>query len=172
MSFKAGTLIGALFLLLVGCGYYSFKGNLPPHLHDIEVKLFENQTIEPDIDMDLEEQLSRRFEEERILPLAAGEQADSYLAGKILKAQDLPYTYDENEKVKSYRLVVDVEVSWFDKVQQKVLFDKRFHEFDVYYSDLENSRLAPENRVERTQAYQNVLQKIVDDIIEAMTARW
>ena len=161
-----------LTALITGCGYYSFKGNLPRDVHDIEVRLFDNETIEADIDMDLEELLSQRFEEEHILPLAAGNQADSYLAGKILKVQDLPYTYDENENVKSYRLVVDVAARWYDKNKRETLFDKRFHEFEVYYSAVENSRLDPENRVDRHQAYERVLHKIVDDIVEAMTARW
>ena len=164
--------LAGIILLLAGCGFYSFKGSVPPHLHNVQVRPFDNLTTEFAVETDLEDALLERLRNERILPLVSSEDGYSYLEGTIKSIQDNPYLFDESENVLEYRHGCRGEIVWYDQVRDTELFRKPFNEFGTYFSDLKNSSLGDEDQRTREQAYDEGLELIISKIIESMTEEW
>ena len=164
-----------LFIILsflTGCGVYSFKGSIPDHLHDVELVTFRNLTTEFAVETDIEEALTNRLLNEQLLPLSRKEIPDSRIEGKITTIKDVPNSFDESENILDYRLEFKGEVTWYDVVRDEPLFNKKFVVFGTYFSEDENAKRAPSEQVERADAYQEAIDKLIDLIVESMTEEW
>ena len=159
-------------LVLAGCGIYSFRGSIPDHLSDIEIRTFENRTTEFAVESDVEEALTERMLNERLLPLATTNEPDSYLEGTIERITDKPSNWDENENVLEFRLEFAGQVVWYDQQRGQELYSKRYTVFGTYFSDTKNAGLADSDQRTRETAYDQGIEELIDFIIESMTEEW
>ena len=164
MTCKRLCIFGILFLLgLQGC-MYSFKGSLPPHIKSVAIPLFENQTAEYRINETITDLLTQQFIEEGVLRLEDENTADSVLEGVVTGISDAPLTYDVSERVEEYKVTINLQVEWYDKVQDQVRLDRSFSGWGAYDADQAN--------VTREDGIEEAISKITDDIINAITANW
>ena len=170
LGIKLFTLI--TFLSLVACGFYSFRGSIPPHLTSVQIRDFTNRTTEFAVESDLEEALIERLQSERLLPISTAGTADSYLEGTISSIKDKPYIFDESENVLEYRLEFRGEIVWYDQVRDTELFRKSYNEFGTYFSDIQNGSLNESDQRTREMAYEEGIELIITKIIESMTEEW
>ncbi len=161
-----------ILLILVSCGIYSFKGSIPDHLHDLELVTFKNLTTEFAVETDIEEALTERMFNEQLLPLSAKETPDSRIEGKINSITDKPNSFDENENILEYRLEFRGEIVWYDLVRDSELFKKNYTVFGTYFSEDENATRSDAEKLEREDAYDEAIEKLIDLIIESMTEEW
>jgi outer membrane lipopolysaccharide assembly protein LptE/RlpB len=159
-------------LMIQGCGIYSFKGSIPDHLTDLELNTFQNLTTEFAVENDLETALTERLLKEQLLPLSARENPDSYISGKITSITDKPNSFDENENILEYRLEFKGEIIWYDNLRDAELFKKNYTVFGLYFSEDENATRSDAEKLEREDAYDEAMQKLVDLIVESMTEEW
>ena len=159
-------------LLLAGCGIYSFKGSIPDHLHDVELVTFKNLTTEFAVETDIEEALTDRMLNEQLLSLSAKENPDSHIEGKINSISDKPNSFDENENILEYRLEFRGEIIWYDHVRETEIFNKKYTVFGTYFSEDENAKRSDDEKIEREDAYDETIEKLIDFIIESMTEEW
>jgi len=159
-------------VLLQGCGIYSFKGSIPDHLSDLELNTFQNLTTEFAVENDIEEALTDRLLKEQLLPLSAKSKPDSYIEGKISSITDKPNSFDENENILEYRLEFKGEIIWYDNLRDAQLFKKNYTVFGVYFSEDENATRSEDEKLERADAYEEAIEKLVDLIVESMTEEW
>lgn len=161
-----------ILILLHGCGIYSFKGSIPDHLTDIELITFKNLTTEFAVESDIEEALTERMLTEQLLPLSAKELPDSHIEGEINSITDKPYSFDENENILEYRLEFRGVVIWYDHLRESQLFKKNYSVFGTYFSEDENAQRSDAEKLEREDAYEEAIEKLIDLIIESMTEEW
>ena len=161
-----------LMVILTGCGIYSFKGSIPDHLTDIELVTFKNLTTEFAVETDIEEALTERMLNEQLLALSAKDRPDSHIEGKINNISDRPNSFDENENIVEYRLEFRGEVIWYDHIREVEIFKKNFTVFGTYFSEDENANRNDDEKLEREDAYQESIDKLVDLIVESMTEEW
>ena len=74
-------LFGILFV--PGCGYYSLKGSLPPHLKTVAIPLMENKTAEFGITETLTDAVTDEFVRDGSLKITDRSSADVLLIGSI-----------------------------------------------------------------------------------------
>jgi len=158
--------------LLMSCGIYSFKGSIPEHLTDIELITFKNLTTEFAVESAIEDALTDRMLNEQLLPLSAKLAPDSHIEGKINTIVDKPNSFDEDENILDYRLEFRGEVIWYDHLQDKELFKKSYVVFGTYFSEDENANRSDDEKLEREDAYDEAIEKLIDLIIESMTEEW
>ena len=161
-----------LAAMLASCGIYSFKGSIPDHLNDVELITFRNLTTEFAIETDIEEALTDRMLNEKLLSLSSKEEPDSHIEGKVSSVNDKPNSFDENENILEYRLEIRGEVIWYDHVRDDQLFKKNFNVSTVYFSEDENATRSDDEQVTREDAYDQTIEKLIDLIIESMTEEW
>ncbi|MEA3285833.1 MAG: LPS assembly lipoprotein LptE [Candidatus Marinimicrobia bacterium] len=162
----------SVLFLLANCGIYSFKGSIPDHLHDLELVTFKNLTTEFAVETDIEEALTERLLNEQLLPFSAKESPDSRIEGKINSIADKPNSFDENENILDYRLEFRGEVIWYDLVRDSQLFKKNYTVFGTYFSEDENANRSDAEKLEREDAYDEAIEKLIDLIVESMTEEW
>ncbi len=170
-KFVKGFIILSLAVWLIGlqqCWFYSFRGTLPPHIKNIAIPIFNDRTAEFNIQQVVTDKIRLGFIKENLLKLVEEDNAQSVLYGTVLSIKDNPLVYTESstgESVKEYRLTLQVEVEWFDKVNGKPFFKKQFTGYSEY---------DPTGATERTreQALQSAIGQITEDIINTILADW
>ncbi|MCF7808903.1 MAG: hypothetical protein K9N38_10340 [Candidatus Marinimicrobia bacterium] len=163
------------FLLIVtlsSCGIYSFKGSIPEHLTDVQLYPFKNLTTEFAVESDIDRAITDRLLNEKLLPLSAKENPDSHIEGTISSIQDKPNVFDDDENILEYRLEFTGEVIWYDHIHEKQLFKKNYRVFGTYFSEEENAIRNDAEQLEREDAYDEAIEKLVDLIVESMTEEW
>jgi len=150
------------------CWFYSFRGTLPPHVNNIAIPLFNDRTAEFNIQQVVTDKIRMGFIKENLLKLVEEDNAQSVLYGTILAVKDSPLVYEESssgEAVKEYRVTLQVEVEWVDKVYNKPFFKKQFTGYSEY---------DPTGASEATRevALQKAIAQITEDIINTILADW
>lgn len=161
-----------LILLLGSCGIYSFKGSIPEHLTDVQLETFRNLTTEFAVESDIDQAITDRLLNEKLLPLSAKETPDSHIEGTIASITDKPNVFDDDENILEYRLEFTGEIIWYDHIHEKQLFKKNYRVFGTYFSEDENAVRSDAEQLEREDAYEEALEKLVDLIVESMTEEW
>lgn len=172
MRTRSAVLVLVILSFYAGCGFYSFKGTIPAHLKSLRIDALENRTAEFNIDQDLDNALNNRLLQNRLLPLTSSPEADSHIEGVITALEDVPSTFDKNENVLEYRLLLKGQVTWTDDTTNKPLYEKNFNEYGSYYSEIENAKLTPDAQRTREDAKEEAIRKFVDRIVESMTEGW
>lgn len=108
-------------LTLACCGY-SVHALLPPDLKTIFVQPVENQTAQPNLDVQLTTLLIQGFTRDGSLRIADLKQANIVLQCKLDGYEKLPQTYGANQDITTWRVTMQAEVSAQDEVKSQALW--------------------------------------------------
>lgn len=119
-----GILVVAVVLGLYGCGYHLIgtgASNLPTHLKTLSIPTFVNKTREPEIERVVTAAVRELFIRDGRLKIVSSQATDSVLNGEIRNYYLKPISFDTQDRVKEYRVLIDIEVVFEDLVKKKVL---------------------------------------------------
>jgi hypothetical protein len=155
---------GLLILLASGC--YSFRGgSVPEHITTISIASVIDRSGFGDATFRevATETFIRRFRSDNTVRLVE-ENGDARLSPILVAVRDQIATLQSGDLEGKRRIVVGVEVEYFDAVKNVVVWKKTFENFDVYdVSDpTEGRRLAAER----------ALRRIADDVLLAIVSDW
>lgn len=141
LNSKLGIKFLILFSLLIlsGCFSYSFKGSGLPGVETIHIEFFQDRTNEPELGVDLSNELINKFQSDNTLKVVNEEDAQVKLSGVVNSISDAPFTFDESEVVTSYKVTINVEATLNDIFQEKVMWRQGFAEFGTYTAASGNS---------------------------------
>ena len=187
MAWKKSSFFILSFLLLAGCGIYSFRGNLPPHIRSIAVPTVVNQTSEFAATDVATETVTNLFVKENILRVTDVDHADSNLQITITRVTDRPSAYtggDAAETVEEWRLDVTAQVVWYDIARNRPLFEKPFTGLGYYppTGDISSDNVDNDgdNQIDeedefgdpREFALRVAIEKISQDILNEVVSTW
>ena len=81
-----------LVATLAGCMYSMVQGGLPPHIRTVAVLPFENTTPEAVLSTQVQQQLQDRLPRDLGVRLAAADNADALIRGRIVAVEEPPPT--------------------------------------------------------------------------------
>jgi hypothetical protein len=113
-------------LLVAGCGY-AWRGTLPEHLRTIAVPTFANRTSEPGAETLVTRAVIEAFTTSGRLQVVPPERADALLQGEVTGYEIQSIAFDPRANVRLYRLVITVNLRLFDRVHDRVLFERLGH---------------------------------------------
>lgn len=166
------TRVVVIFLLLVSinCGvYYTFDKNklgtsLPNYLQTVEIPLFSNQSLQPDVAEDITRELSDRVVNENILTNVARD-GDATITGKVLSYSNSPHTYGSegyrNVNVSEYVVAISVKVTFMDNKKNKPLYDGVVSAEGIYDFQSESEEAG------RNKAIKDVVDQILQNSIQS-----
>lgn len=164
---QSGTILVYLMtalLVLSSCGYYSFKGALPPHAKSIAIPLFDDRTSYPDVREYITNAVTDAFIADNTLAVVDEEQADLVMRGVIQSISQQVAAVAAGEVTSGYKIIVRIKLTVEDKVLNKTMVDKNLEQFSFLES---NTGLD-----ERNTAILEALDLLVDDIFNATLASW
>ncbi|UCD38708.1 MAG: hypothetical protein JSW54_04305 [Fidelibacterota bacterium] len=184
MDWKKSSLLAANLLILAGCGIYSFRGNLPPHINSIAIATVVNQTSEFAVTDAASELVTDLFVDENVLRVTDEDRADSNLQITISRVTDRPATYTAGETVEEWRIDIVAQVIWYDLSRNRPLFEKSFSGFGFYPpgGDIGSDNIDNDNDGSvdegdefgdpREFALRVAIQKISQDILNEVVSTW
>ncbi|MFC1547300.1 LPS assembly lipoprotein LptE [Candidatus Neomarinimicrobiota bacterium] len=184
MDLRKNSSIALGLLILAGCGIYSFRGNLPPHIKSIAVATVANQTSEFAATDVATETVTNLFVKENILRVTDEDRADSNLQITITRVTDRPSTYTVGETVEEWRLDVTAQVVWYDITRNRPLFEKPFTGLGYYppTGDISSDNVDNDGDTQideedefgdpREFALKVAIEKISADILNEVVSTW
>lgn len=132
MRYAPGIVAALAAVLLGGCGYTT-QSTLDEQYQTIFVSAFQNQSSEYDLQAPLTNAVSRKFITDTRLRLADPDDADLILEGVILDYSLKGLTFDENDDVSQYLLVITAGVRLSETATGDVLWEDRFVSGETTY---------------------------------------
>ncbi len=154
----------AFLLVFSGCGYYSFKGALPPHAKSIAIPLFDDRTSYPDAREYITNAVTDAFIVDNTLKIVDEGQADLVMRGTIQSISQRTAAVTTGEVASGYKIIVRIKLVVEDKVLNKNMVEKNLEQYE--FLD------AGAGLDERNEAVQQALDLLVDDIFNATLASW
>ena len=158
----------SIFILVVGCGPYSFTGiSLSPKTKTFQVNYFQNTAalIESGIDRDFTIALQDLILNQTNLGLVTSN-GDIVYEGEIVEYRISPTTATSSNTDAQNRLTIGVNVMFTDKNDSEADFEKRFS----FFYDYEGS--AQLVGAQKTTAIEEIFDRITQDVINASLANW
>jgi hypothetical protein len=161
-------LIFSLFIILQGCGIYSFTGaSIPADTKTFQVNFFQNNAplIEPGLDFAYTNSLQDLILNQTSLDLVKIG-GDLIYEGEIVEYRISPTTATADNKAAQNRLTISVNMRFVNTKNTEDDLEKRF----TFFYDYEGSAQLL-GSVKET-AYEEIFERINQDIFNATLAKW
>ncbi len=150
-------------LLAVSCTYYGTTSRTAGDIARISVPYFSNKTSEPDVEIEITDQIILGIAKDNTLKVVDETEADASLEGTVMKYRNTPFTFSEGEtqiQAEQYRLMIEIKVSLFSPSQNAYIYeDKLIRAHGDYY--LETTA---------DQNYENAIEEVYQDLVEGILA--
>jgi hypothetical protein len=125
-SFQTYFAILIFLTFLGGCGVYTFNGStLPGYLKTVDIPLFENVSLKPEVAEDITTALNRGVLSANLLRIVS-QNGDATIHGIVKSYDNHPYTYTSPEyrtvSVSAYAVAITVDVTFTDNRKGKDLY--------------------------------------------------
>ena len=161
--------LNAVVLYCVSCGFYRTTSRTAGDIKRIAVPYLANETSEPDIEIEITQQIIDGIINDNTLKVVADEDADGILEASILEYRNVPFTFSESGtdiQAEQYRLTIRLKASLFDKKKNSYIWEnKTIVSHGDYY--LETSS---EQTFEK--ALEDVYREIVESILSSTVEDW
>jgi len=159
---------GLLLLLLpLGCGVYSFTGGSTGDAETVQIDYFPNMAVlvEPTLSQEFTLALQDRFLRQTNLKLTdAG--GDLRFEGEITQYRIIPIAATADQTAAQNRLTIGVKVRYYNRLVEEDNFEQTFSFFSDYDGSLQLTGSVLES------AYDEIFERITQDIFNAAVAKW
>jgi len=155
--------------LAPGCGYRiaGLGGELPGGVRRVEVPIFQNHTVRPDLSRILTEEFIGDLIAAGKVEIAHGEAADAVVRGTAVSYKRDPITFDEAGKALENRITLVMDVSLERRSDKRTLFAER--NVTIRYDYPSRGNLQEDDRLEEEavrKAAEQMSQKLVSLMLE------
>jgi hypothetical protein len=156
----------ALLLLGSSCGY-STSSRTAKGIKSVFVEFFENRTPEPNLEIAVTERIVDFLIADNTLKVLSESQADALLQGAIVTFRNFPFSFDEELNAQEYQVVVEVDVSLYDrKLNEPIWQNQRIRGIGSYFLEA----VAPVFTYE--DALAEAVEQITDRILNLTVQDW
>lgn len=158
----------AVFVLVSGCGFYSFTGaSIPAGTETFQVNYFQNNAllIEPGLDRDFTNALTDLLLNQTNLELVKSG-GDLVYEGEITEYRISPTTATANNTAAQNRLTMSVNVRFYNSKNEEDNLEQRF---TFFYDYAGNQQLIGSDK---DTAHEELFERLTQDIFNATLAKW
>lgn len=160
-----------LFVVIIttfgGCGY-SLTGlgnSLPPHMSNIMVTIFQNETYEYGLESIITQELMSSFDRRSGIEIVQNlNDADAVLEGNIKKYEYVP-TLNAQREVTQYYINIVAEVRLKDLVDENIYWENKNYRFHEVYKISDGLSFIQSNR---QQAWQDAAEDFAESIASVL----
>lgn len=160
-------ILPAIVLLLPGCGVYSASsGRVDENIQRVYVEYLENMTAEPNLGVNIAEEIIEALQVDNTLKVVDEGTADSVVSGKVLRYHLKEVAArGEDLTVNEYQVQVSVQLDFTVRATGEALFSKkRFNGIGNYILD--------DSDTTEESAREEAVGEIVKDILAEVVEDW
>lgn len=157
----------AAILLAAGCGYsLAGTGNsLPPHMKNILVTVFQNESYEYGLESIIAQEIMRSMDRRSGIDVVESvDDADAVLEGVIKNYEYVP-TMNSQRQVTQYYINITAEVRLRDLVNEEVYWENKSYRFHEVYKVSDGLSSVQSNR---QQAWQDAAEDFAESIASVL----
>jgi hypothetical protein len=155
-----------LLVLAPACGVYSTKGRTAGDIKKIAVPNLANETAEPDIEIEITNNLRNGLIKDNTLKVVPEGEADAVFEGTVVEYRNIPFTFNTDLQAEQYRLMIALAASLFNPKDNTYIWkDRRIDAHSDYYLET-----ATERNYDR--ALEEVYKDLVEGILNATVQEW
>ena len=164
------TLLSLIIIMLVlplGCGVYSFTGGSTGDAETVQVDFFTNSAnlVEPSLSQRFTIALQDRFLRQTNLKLT-DTGGDLHFEGEITQYRIIPIAATAEQTAAQNRLTIAVRVRYYNRLNEEDNFEQTFS----FYSDYDGNLQLTGSVLDT--AYEDIFERITQDIFNAAVAKW
>jgi hypothetical protein len=161
----ASIVTGLLLIVFSSCSIYTFSGSsLPSHLKTVDIPLFLNKSLEPDVADEITNELNKQVLSSNLLRIVK-ERGDASISGEVTSYSNDPYTFGATEvrqvDVNQYKVRIVAEVEFYDNKKGKELYKGSITGEGIY--DFKNET----EKVGKERAEKDLVQRILENSIQS-----
>ena len=166
MKGKTSLFLNLLLLLISACGYHFMGtgGDFPGKITTLAISPLENRTKEPNLSTTLVAAFRREFIFRRELDIVGTHEAEAVLKGTIRSFTSHSLSYDEQGRVREYRINITLDLFLANKRDESILWRadglRRFEEY-----------LASSDVIINEERKNRAIRKIASDLAEEVYLR-
>ena len=145
------------------CSYYGTTSRTAGDIARISVPYFSNKTSEPDVEIEITDEIILGIAKDNTLKVVDETEADASLEGTVTKFRNTPFTFEHGEtqiQAEQYRLLIEIQVSLFSPSQNEYIYEKKvIRAHGDYYLETTGD-----------QNYENALEEVYQDLVEGILA--
>lgn len=173
ISVRTKTIIPFLLFTLafISACSYSFTGaSIPAHLESVAIPLFDDRSGsgEPNLEENFTNELIQKFIDDNSLQIREKVNADAIIEGTVLSLVDAPASVGAvggAEAITTRRITLTARVVYKDFVKNTTIFEQSFSNYADYVNEGDITTL-------RSNAIQEAIDKITEDILLAVVSNW
>ncbi len=152
--------------LLVLSGCYSFTATtLPSHIKSVVIEEVDNRTLDPVLANRLRDGVQTLFRRNAGKVRIVNENGDADFAMTLLSYSNRPDNFSSSAEVETYRVTLRVDVTFYDNVQRKVIYEGKGLSADGVYD-------VQKNESEERHGQERAIEKLQELIITNALAKW
>jgi hypothetical protein len=154
-------------LLVAGCGVYSFTGGSTGDAETIQIDYFPNNAVlvEPTLSQRFTVALQDLFLRQTNLKLTDSG-GDLHFEGEITQYRIIPIAATAEQTAAQNRLTIGVRVRFYNRLKEEDNFEQTFS----FYSDYDGNLQLTGGVLD--SAYDEIFERITQDIFNAAVAKW
>lgn len=155
-----------VFLLMPGCGIYSFSGASTTGLSTVSIQYFQNRAslVQPGLSQTLTDELTDKCKAQTNLAIVNG-LGDANFEGEIIDYNTRPHTVSADATAAVNRFTIAVRVKFTNVADPEKSFEQTFSRYEDY------SSLSNLSEVE-AELSEKIVEMLVEDIFNAAFVNW
>ena len=159
----------ALGLLCGACAYNTSTALLPSHLKTVAIPVFENATVEYNLEHELTDAVIARFVQDNHLKVVSERAGDAVLRGKITLYKNSVFGFSTTNRSQEYRVTIGIDVVLKDQIKNREIFhDPNLVKFSNYYV----TNVPGDSAKTELDGRRAAIAKIADEILSRSVESW
>lgn len=159
----------ALGLACGACGYTTSSALLPAHLKTVAIPVFENTTIEYNLERDITDAVIARFVQDNHLKVVSEKTADAVIKGRVVLYKNSVFGFSSVNRAQEYRVTIGVSVVFKDQIKNREIFNEpSLIKFSNYYV----TNVPGDSARTELDGRKAAVTKIADEILSRAVESW
>ncbi len=159
----------ALGLACGACGYTTSTALLPAHLKTVAIPVFENGTVEYNLEHDITDAVIARFVQDNHLKVVSERAADALIKGRVTLYKNSVFGFSAANRSQEYRVTIGVSVVFKDQVKNREIFNEpSLIKFSNYYV----TNVPGDSARTELDGRKSAVTKIADEILSRAVESW
>jgi hypothetical protein len=152
----------SIVVIFSSCGVYTFNPKGKSSYTSIAIPRFENRTAEFDLAERLTDDIIDAFIADGTFKVLPEENAEVLLYGTMSRYSRLPYTFDENDQVQTYKVEIDFDIRLKNSKDDSDIWNEKMNKIASYDVESETEE----------DAREKVILLLIESIINKTTKNW